>query len=339
MSLRDVAKDNYRTQAALTRSAQRAAQDIWVDGMRPALDASWAGIANPLYVTVSAAQLLAARQAEPYVDAAVAEQGGDTSTRGTLIAASLAGIASDGRSLDTLLFGSVVRSKLTFAAGASTETALATGLASLLRIVSAQVSDAGRVATEVAMTTRPQVQGWVRMLNAPACDRCAILAGEVYRWSDGFLRHPGCGCVHVPSTEEGAADELRTDPRAYFESLPADDQDKYFTEAGAQAIRDGADISQVVNAHRRSAGLSQPGRLTAEEQHAVRDGNATRLRRVDVYGRPLAMTTEGTTRRGVAGQRRAGTNTPRLMPEAIAELAGDDRDERIRLLRRFGYIL
>jgi hypothetical protein len=74
---------------------------------------------------------------------------------------------------------------------------------------------------------------------------------------------------------------------------------------------------------------------------------------VDVFGRQVFVTTEGTTRRGVAGARLGAwengakvpgvryrsAKTPRLMPESILELAADNRDEAVRLLKRFGFIL
>jgi hypothetical protein len=160
-------------------------------------------------------------------------------------------------------------------------------------------------------------------------------------------------CVHIPAVEN-SADDLRTNPKAYFDSLSVEDQGRYFTVSGARAIRDGADIGQVVNARRGASGLSQPGRLTLAEQRMLRGGRERgRLQRVDVYGRQVYVTTEGTTRRGVAGQRlgawsedavkREGqryrsARTPRLMPDAVYDLAGDDRAEAARLLRRFGYI-
>lgn len=65
--------------------------------------------------------------------------------------------------------------------------------------------------------------------------------------------------MHVPAVED-AADDLRTDPAAYFRSLSAEDQDRYFTKGGAEAIRLGADIGRVVNVRRPSRGMSQPGR-------------------------------------------------------------------------------
>lgn len=131
------------------------------------------------------------------------------------------------------------------------------------------------------------------------------------------------------------------------------EQNRIFTRAGARAIRDGADMNQIVNARRGAAGLSVPGRLTAEEQRMLRGGrDRGRLTRQPVYGQEVFTTTEGTTRRGLAGRRlgawsedatrRRGARyrsarTPRLMPESIYELA-EDREDAVRLLRRFGYI-
>ena len=140
----------------------------------------------------------------------------------------------------------------------------------------------------------------------------------------------------------------------YFDRLSREEQDKAFTRAGAEAIRDGADISQVVNARRGARGLTPAGaRITADEARMLRGGrDRGRLETVDVFGHDLAVTTEGVTTRGVAGVRLGAKETgtkqgrryrsakpPRLMPESIYKIAGNDRDEAIRLLKRYGYIL
>lgn len=141
---------------------------------------------------------------------------------------------------------------------------------------------------------------------------------------------------------------------AYFRSLTRDEQDRAFTKAGAESIRLGADISQVVNARRGALGLTPAGaRLTGDEATALRGGRQRgRLEAVDVFGRQLYVTTEGVTVRGSAGVRLGARETgvrrpgdryksarpPRLMPESILAIAGDDRDEAVRLLKRFGYI-
>lgn len=115
---------------------------------------------------------------------------------------------------------------------------------------------------------------------------------------------PRCDCVHIPSAED-TADEIRTDPKKTFAAMTADEQDKVFGKAGARAIRAGADMSQVVNARK--------GMYTAS-----------------VGGQKVAATT--------AGSRIRSTKAIRLMPEQIFRQADGDRDEAIRLLRRFGYL-
>src|SRR5699024_7380691 len=99
--------------------------------------------------------------------------------------------------------------------------------------------------------------GYVRMVNPGACDRCIILAGKYYANNEGFLRHPNCYCFHVQTNPKAAeAEGLITDPYDYFSSMSEEEQNKRFTKAGAQAIRDGADINQVVNARE---GMSYAG--------------------------------------------------------------------------------
>jgi hypothetical protein len=112
-----------------------------------------------------------------------------------------------------------------------------------------------------------------------------------------------CDCRHIPAVEDGA-DDLRTDPQAYFRSLSRTDQARYFGTGGAEAIRLGGDIGQVVNAERGAAGM---------------------------------YTTEGTTKRGLAGSRLQGE--PRLTPEAIVAAYGDDREGAIEALFQAGYIV
>jgi hypothetical protein len=355
MALLDIALAYYRFMRALTRRTQDATRRLWREVELADLDGSWGPLADRMLVTVAAAQFLAAQRAAPYLDAALAAQGASADALGRLVPASLAGVASDGRSLDTLLYEPVIRVKTAIGSGEAPSRALASGEASLVRIAGTQVQDTGRAAVAVGMVTRPSVTSWVRVLNPPSCGRCAVLAGRRYRSEaiGNFNRHENCDCTAAPLAED-TQDALRTDPDAYFRSLTREDQDKYFTVAGAQAIRDGADIGQVVNARRGARGLSQPGRLTDAEQRTLRGGrDRGRLERVDVFGRQVLTTTEGTTVRAVAGKRLAkssGTTkaggqryrrakTPRLMPDAILELAGDDREERVRLLKRFGYIL
>jgi hypothetical protein len=288
---------------------------------------------------------------------------------GNVAATAFSGVASDGRPLETLLMGPVIATKQAIAHGATIPRAMATGQARLEMTLRTQVADAGRVADGVAIAARPDI-GYVRMLIPPGdCSRCVVLTGKVYRYNVGFERHPNCNCIHVPARGEEAAlsEGLVSDPKAFFDSLPESEQDKTFTKAGAQAIRDGADMNQVVNARRGANGMAPAGaRITKAEKLAIQGGRA-KLRATTVFGQEVFITSEGTTKRGLAGKRlidqggrlrveNAGTvtrnskdgtvqrtvrrnrvQTPRLMPESIYQLA-ETREEAVRLLQRFGYI-
>lgn len=280
-------------------------------------------------------QRAAAQDAADSVPLMLQEQGIDPQPEGETNISGLVGVASDGRPLDTLV------------GTASTDFAFD-------QIVATQLADVARMAAGITgMSSRGSV-GYVRMLNPPSCSRCAVLAGKWYRWNEGFQRHPLCDCRHVPAGDEhlARAEGLIDDPDEYFHSLSKADQDAMFTKAGAQAIRDGADINQVVNARRAAQGRNLAGgRLTLAEQKVLKGGRQRgRLERVDVHGQQVFITREGITTRGLAGerlgrfakekgQRYRTSKTPRLMPESIYEVAGDDREEALRLLRRFGYII
>lgn len=58
-------------------------------------------------------------------------------------------------------------------------------------------------------------------------------------------------------------DDIRTDPKAYFDSLDAVGQDELLGKAGAQAVRNGADMAKVVNARRGM--YTADGRLFTHE--------------------------------------------------------------------------
>jgi hypothetical protein len=328
-----IALAHYRRQVSL---AQRIAAEIlglW-RGLDPAaLDLSWAAAASRALALLTGGQLLAASDADGYLTEVLDAQRIDPAAAGAVNARSLTGVASDGRDLTTLLGEPLIATKTAIGRGATPDRALTIGGVHLDMIARTQLADAGRVAVGLAMAARPQATGYVRMLSPPSCARCVILAGRVYRWNQGFARHPRCDCRHIP-TRENSAGDLRTDPRAYVESLDRAEQDRILTKAGAQAVRDGANLGQVVNA-RRGMETAANGRL------------ATRT----VFGQQAFTTTEGVTRRGLAGQRlteglagkKFGQHRAiRLMPEQIyadSRRLGWSREETIAQLRRHGYIL
>ena len=275
-------------------------------------------VAPELLVMLTAAQRAVASLADPYMDAALREQGlGDGGKVAQLVPGSLAGVASDGRPLPTLLRSPLIEAR-SVAATEQPTVVIRKVQSTVDRIVSTQVADANRAAESAVIATRMNVGGYVRQLTPPSCSRCAILAGRWYRYNQGFLRHPQCDCVHVP-VQEDAAGDLTTNPRDYFDSLTPKQQDRIFTKSGAQAIRDGADMGQVVNARR---GM----RTVSGEQRRVLGAR---------------VTNEGITARGFAvnapGSSVARRGGVRLMPEAIYELA-KDRADAVRLLRANGYV-
>ncbi|WP_152668951.1 hypothetical protein [Corynebacterium renale] len=206
--------------------------------------------------------------------------------------------------------------------------------AMLFQATQTALADTSRTAKMVQATARPGT-AMIRVVRPPCCARCAILAGKV-GINVGFDRHPNCDCDAVPFADYN---NRHTDPELknymfdtgeYFASLTEQQQNKIFTRAGAQAIRDGADPAQVVNARRGMRKAS------------------------DKFGSRPVFTDEGTTVRGWAsrylrqsynqkmvkrGGRYMQTQRPRLMPEEIYRITGGDPDWSLSMLHANGYLL
>lgn len=297
----ELARAHYAARRKLINGAVAEGNRLWATVDTANLRESWLAALTRMFVVVSGAQLAAARQAEAYTAAALAAQGVDTEPAGQVVADALAGVASDGWPLDSLLLAPMIAAKKAVLQRATLDRALAAGQATLEMTVRTQVADAGRVADGVAVAVRTKTT-WTRMVVGDSCPRCIILAGRVYRYSDGFERHPNCDCVHIP-TAENTAHDYTTDPKSAF----AEGRIKGLSKSDEQAIRDGADMAQVVNAH---SGMYVAG---------------TRK-----------FTRSGTTRHGFAGSRLRGA--ARLMPEQIYR-ESSSREEAVRLLKRHGYMV
>ena len=328
---RQLALRHYRRQQRLARLTANQIQELWRLLDVSDLTGSWnAGIGRRMTQVVTAGQLASAGLADDYVDEVADAEGGDPERAGSVRPAAFAGLAADGRALDSLLYLSVITTKQGIGGGIGTQDALMRGLRRALTLSSSEVTQAGRGAVGASMAGKRTIQGYVRVVNPPACARCIVLAGKEYGWNSGFQRHPRCDCVHLPTTLIARRQHRGyIDPQSYFGNLSRAEQDRIFTAAGARAIREGADIGQVVNARR--------GMYTST-----------------AYGRTLRATREGTTTRGFyyrqerardIARGRVPANigrqyrlmSPRLLPEQIFELAGS-RDEAIAMLRRFGYL-
>lgn len=289
----EVAEAHYVAQSRQAEAAVVLSRRLW-RRMRPELEESWAQIARRLTLIVGSAQLGAARSGAAYVPESLDF---DPEVLGEVNPNRFAGVASDGRPLDSLLFSAVVHAKRHLGSGETLSEALAAGGQWLDTLTRTQVADAGRGAAGVAIAARPRV-GYVRFVSPPCCQRCAVLAGKFFKWNSGFSRHPRCDCRHQATQEN-------TLPPGYKSEIdPSEIRD--LTESQRKAIADGADVNQTINAHRK-------GRRSA-------DGMTT---------------TEGATRRGLAGQRGA---TTRLTPDAIYRVSAT-REEAADRLKANGYLI
>lgn len=229
-----------------------------------------------------------------------------------------AGIASDGRPLSNLLLGPLLRTYYSRSLGNPPAVSLNSGAVELESIAVTQIHDAAREVESTAMAANDGIRGYVRVVEPGACSRCIILAGKFFRWNAGFHRHPRCRCHH----RQLAKDEgfyAGQDPKEIFDGMSREQQNRIFTNAGADAVRNGADLGRVVNARKGMATSVGPTGLRRDKKVSI------------VNGQPVYTTVSGT------GSRRS-SKTFRLMPESIISLADGDRVETERLLRLYKYI-
>lgn len=304
----DAAKAHYRRMQALQVVTLAAAARAWGRIEPDHLRESWVESMTELEPVVESAQVRAAAFGASYGALTLVQSSGEYRPPAQFVnPRAFAGITSGKLPMRPALASPIFTTLSRISEGVPVADALKSGKAVLDRVVRTSVADAGRLAAGVDAASRAGV-GYIRMLNPPSCSRCVVMAGRRYRWNQGFLRHPGCDCVHVQATAKmlsGAeAEGLLFDQHAYFESLTEAEQDRIFTRAGAQAIRDGADMNRVVNARR---GMTMPG------QHKT-----------------VELT--GNKRRAVAFP------NGRLSPEGIYARAGS-REEALRLLEESGYFI
>lgn len=214
-------------------------------------DASWVRVGPRVTLLAASAQLGAARNGAASVPAMLAELDQSVAPLGEVDPRGFVGVASDGRPLDSLMYGAVTTAK------AATLTmdppaALAAGGRFLDMAVQTQVADAGRGAAGVAITSRPRV-GWIRMTGGKPCSRCAVLAGKFYRFNQGFQRHPSCSCMHIP-TSQGEFSSLTS--ALSLDSITG------LSKADRTALSEGADLGQVVNAKRGASGMTTSEGIT-----------------------------------------------------------------------------
>lgn len=234
----------------------------------------WVEVRPRLLQVWQAGRALSVKRAIPYTPAVLAETGQVGPVEGSLSPDRFLATAPDGRPMWSLADEYVISAKVAVAGGATYSEALQSAGSKLTSTVLTVLADTRRQVYQADIIQRRKVAGYARMLNPPSCSRCILLAGKFYRWNRGFLRHPRCDCIHIPSSESLAGD-FRVDPKSYFESLSKAEQDRVFTKDGARAIRDGADMGRVENARMRG--------LSIEASHR-RFGTPYRLTINDIYG-------------------------------------------------------
>lgn len=354
-TLPPAAETYHRTQQVETLAASAAASRQWLRMDPRDIDRSWASVGPMLLTILATGQRRVAGRAPSYMSSVLRQTGQarwDAPFADTL-PFSLVGVAGDGRPVGTLLELAPIEMKTLIRDGMTGEQALDRVNTWVQEVTETVVADTARAAEKVEMAVR-EIGWYARIVNAGACSRCAILAGRQYRMAEAFERHERCRCEHIPVGQSSEFNEWQLDPDDYFNSLPSAaeldaqyphltvqmrreaglrSQEDVFTKAGAEAIRAGADMNQVVNARR--------GMSTAQINPNRGWTPTGRLSPTTVFGREMFITTEGTTHYGSASRflrRRSGGQAARLMPETIVSWADGNVNELRRLLRAHGYI-
>ncbi len=330
------ARQRQQRQAALWEIGR-----LWSRVDTTDITAGFLAVAPQLFEVANTAQERIANRAIAYVPEVLNDTGQARAVqpRHAVTGAVFVGVAGSGIETSTTAYGAVTRSKMLIGQGYAPDAAKFKAGQWLTAAFATVLADTARGAEGLAAFSRP-VGGYVRMVGGQACGRCIILAGKFYRKSSGFLRHPGCQCVHIPASE-GLAGNWATDPRAHLDGLSDDALAKALgSKANAQAYKSGADPFQLINAYRQPGGSRGPGGIPS-------------IKKAQVYGRDVKYTLEGTTRRGWADRQmrevralseynpargRRETNVVRLMPESIFSIARDQAHAD-RMLRDFGWIV
>lgn len=269
------AAEFYRQQQRISDVTARAVSNQWAkvgDDFTPGWDSVRGGVAD----VVQAGLRATTRSAAEYTPKLISETGLDAAPVGGLQLGAFSEAMPDGSEIASAFDAAPIRAKQAVAGGATSVLAREMAGAWLSSKVLTALADTRRNVVSVDLAQRPTITGYVRMLNGASCPRCTILAGKWFRWNEGFQRHPNCDCVHIPAKDQqwAEAEGFVSDPYEEFFSLTEEEQDRLYTKAGAQAIRDGGDIYRVVNINQRGLGVSR---------QAVRYGTPMRMTPNDIY--------------------------------------------------------
>lgn len=245
----------------------------------------------------------------------------------------LQGWAGNGQTIIDNLHTAIVHGKQAISGGQTVSQAWQLIADQLVQRATTIVSDTARTSSLMAARTRVYHAAYVRVLTPPSCGRCAVLAGQP-SGRDPFLRHPNCDCTAAWADNEAALATHYANADDYLDSLSDKDLAHVLgSQANARAYKDGADLGQLVNAYDHAGAV--------QTSQTISHGT-------------LKYTSAGTTKRGYAYMRmkqaglvkqhtrNGGTywraEAPRLMPETIYKLAGNNHDLAMRMLRNYGWI-
>lgn len=270
MTTPQAAIQQYQRQQQIARVTVAALTRLWVLAGTE-FDAAWWQIRARAVETLQLGRAATIHAALPYTSEVLAETRQAGVPSGVLVPAGFLATAPNGYPVVDTLDRLPVVAKQRVAGGMTALEARAAAGAWLTGVALTMLADTRRDIYQADIVQRPQITGYVRMLNPPSCPDCVILAGKRFLWNQGFQRHPNCDCIHIPASESLAGD-ITTDPYSYFNSLSEKDQDKWFGKHNAQAVRDGADIYRVQNIRNRGLGTAAgnkrygtPNRRTIED--------------------------------------------------------------------------
>ena len=138
--------------------------------------------------------------------------------------AGFAGQTASGAPLGALLSSYGPAYQVLLGKGFTTSAASAAVRGNIQRDIANEVTQANYNSLYSGTLGARSVRGYKRILiGATNCSRCVVLAGARY-YVEGFQRHPGCNCAHVPVNAEADASTdfnsaTQVDGRRYYESL------------------------------------------------------------------------------------------------------------------------
>nr|DAM68100.1 MAG TPA: minor capsid protein [Caudoviricetes sp.] len=251
----------HRRVAAREAVAVRAARHAWSRVNKNDIRGSWARIKQPLVDVLSNVQ-------EQAVDAGLdanvdvmAETGQYVEPEALINSHAFSKYSASGVALDEWVDRPAIRTLELIKEGVNAEEALERVGGLFSSSVATNLADVIRQAQQADITTRRHM-GYIRCCNADACKWCIILSGKIYRYNTGFERHMNCHCYHLPVNldDVGSVMDIAPTPIEMFNRLNEAEQNKRFGILGAESIRAGADIGQIVNSKLDKTSITRSSR-------------------------------------------------------------------------------